>query len=481
MDVADTYDLQPCLNLFCERKWVKYVKVLVDILSLQFALVFAWMIRSYFCICLPLEMSARTYWDLAIALLLIPLAYWLKELYPGYGLATVERLRRRVRATFIFFVGFVSWDFFVHHPGRSRGIILLTFMFALVFPPIFQYLSRRLLLYFDCWGMPVIILGAGKTGEQLVWNLLHDKDLGLRPIAVLDDDESRWGGAIANVPIVGDLSKASEFSGTVTCAFLAIPSAGRDRIAELVRNLPFSSVIIIPNLSGIQSLWVEVRDLDGVVGLELKKKLFLSSNLCFKRFMDYFIGFPLFVLSIPVYVVAALWIVVASPGNPFYCQVREGLGGKKFKVWKLRTMYPQADKLLHEYLENNPAAKAEWNSHFKLKNDPRIINGIGTILRKTSLDELPQLWNVLKGEMSLVGPRPFPHYHLERFDEDFRCLRRSVLPGMTGLWQVSARSDGDLQVQESLDTYYIRNWSIWLDIYLLGRTFGVVFSGKGAY
>jgi lipopolysaccharide/colanic/teichoic acid biosynthesis glycosyltransferase len=109
------------------------------------------------------------------------------------------------------------------------------------------------------------------------------------------------------------------------------------------------------------------------------------------------------------------------------------------------------------------------------------MKGVGKILRKTSLDELPQLWNVLRGEMSLVGPRPFPHYHLEQFSDDFRTLRRSVFPGMTGLWQIDARSDGNLGMQESLDTYYIRNWSIWLDLSLLFRTVKVVLSGKGAY
>jgi lipopolysaccharide/colanic/teichoic acid biosynthesis glycosyltransferase len=119
--------------------------------------------------------------------------------------------------------------------------------------------------------------------------------------------------------------------------------------------------------------------------------------------------------------------------------------------------------------------------YFKLKNDPRILKGVGFLLRKSSLDELPQLWNVVLGEMSLVGPRPFPHYHLEQFSQEFRNLRRSVIPGMTGLWQVLARSDGNLETQEKLDTYYIRNWSIWLDLSLLGRTALVVLTGKGAY
>jgi lipopolysaccharide/colanic/teichoic acid biosynthesis glycosyltransferase len=144
-------------------------------------------------------------------------------------------------------------------------------------------------------------------------------------------------------------------------------------------------------------------------------------------------------------------------------------------------MYPDAEIILQNYLKRNPDAKHEWQQFFKLKNDPRILPGIGLFLRKASLDELPQFWNVLRGEMSLVGPRPFPHYHLECFSSDFRKMRRSVLPGITGLWQVSGRSDGDLTIQENLDSYYIRNWSIWMDLYLLARTVLVVFSGKGAY
>src|SRR5262249_38163122 len=171
----------------------------------------------------------------------------------------------------------------------------------------------------------------------------------------------------------------------------------------------------------------------------------------------------------------AILIRAVSRGSPFYSQEREGINGRTIKVWKLRTMYENADDMLDAYLDANPDERLVWERFFKLKSDPRILPVIGHFLRRTSLDELPQFWNVVTGDMSLVGPRPFPVYHQERFPPRFRSLRCSVLPGLTGLWQVRARSDGDLTVQETLDTYYIRNWSLWMDLHILAHTVRVVF------
>jgi len=140
-----------------------------------------------------------------------------------------------------------------------------------------------------------------------------------------------------------------------------------------------------------------------------------------------------------------------------------------------------AEAFLERYLVERPSARVEWERHFKLAEDPRVLPLIGRLLRRTSIDELPQLWNILLGQMSFVGPRPFPYYHLQGFGAGFRQIRSSVTPGLTGYWQVTFRGTADLELQEALDTYYVDNWSVWLDLYILARTPGALLFGKGAY
>jgi Undecaprenyl-phosphate galactose phosphotransferase WbaP len=180
-----------------------------------------------------------------------------------------------------------------------------------------------------------------------------------------------------------------------------------------------------------------------------------------------------------VFLVIMILIVLDSEGPIFYRQSRIGRYGRKFYVYKFRTMVQNADQVLHMYLENSPELRAEWLATHKLKNDPRVTR-VGTILRKLSLDELPQLWNILNGEMSLIGPRPIVEQEIEKYGKCFD-LYVQVRPGLTGLWQVSGRSDTSYERRVELDEYYILNRSLKLDLQIILKTIGVVLGGKGAY
>lgn len=200
-----------------------------------------------------------------------------------------------------------------------------------------------------------------------------------------------------------------------------------------------------------------------------------------KRAFDLLMVIPAALVALPIVAAAAVAVIVASPGNPFYAQEREGRGGRSIRVWKLRTMHTDADALLARHLESDAAARSQWQERYKLTDDPRVVPGVGHLLRRSSLDELPQLWNVLRGDMSFVGPRPFPRYHLAAFDDGFVALRRTVTPGITGWWQISDRADADLRRQRELDTHYLLFGSFWFDLRVLLRTPLAVLKARGAH
>lgn len=198
-----------------------------------------------------------------------------------------------------------------------------------------------------------------------------------------------------------------------------------------------------------------------------------------KRIFDLIVVMFASITALPIIGISAILIKIISPGSPFFSHERVGLHGKIIRVWKLRTMHCNSQDLLAKHLAENPEAKAEWEQFFKLKNDPRIIQGIGHLLRKTSMDELPQLWNIFKGDMSVVGPRPVTLHELDFYGEA-KQFYLDVLPGLTGLWQVSGRNNTTYEERVDLDIEYFYKRSAFFDFRIFFRTFYVVFMQHGA-
>ena len=466
---------------FKKRSWALAAILVIDLLALELSLLLGCIVRYFLHSIFPIGLNAPQYQGVALGVLALPLAYYWVGLYPGYGMGAVQRIRARVYATFVVFMVLLTWNYAFEDRQWSRGVLVLTMLFALMLAPALEAPVRRVLFERGICGVPVLILGAGKTGARVAKTLRYESDLGFVPVGILDDDPRKWGTTLDGVQVLGPLSMAESFAGQVRIALIAMPRMQRERLSNLVQHLSFPNVIVVPDLFGIQSMWITSRDIGGVLGLEVRKNLLIPSNRVLKRALDLAISLPAFLITLPFVLACAAWIKAVSPGPALFRQEREGKAGRRIQVLKLRTMLNDSERVLAEYLNANPQEKANWIRFYKLKKDPRVIRGIGWFLRRYSLDELPQLWNVLKGEMSLVGPRPFPDYHLNSFPEAFRSFRSSVMPGVTGLWQVSARSDGDLEVQEAEDTYYVRNWSMWLDVYVLLRTIRTVLNPNGAY
>jgi Undecaprenyl-phosphate galactose phosphotransferase WbaP len=457
--------------------WVILALVLADVVALEASLLLAYLVRQALGFLFPAKVPLEGLAPLALVLLLFPLGYALAGLYPGYGLPAVERMRRKVQVTFLLYLALIAWNWLFSQEDWSRSVLLMAMGFSLVLVPLGGTLVRELLARLGLWGVPVLVLGAGKTGALVVRKLKEDGVLGLRPVALLDDDPAKWGIEVEGVPVLGGLDQAEDFAKRgVRHAILAMPGVGRVRLATLLQSLPFPHVILIPDLFGMPSLWVSGRDLGGVQGLEVTNNLLFWRNRLLKRVLDLILALLAMPLVLVSFVIVGLLIRIDSPGPVFFLQERPGEGRRPFKIWKFRTMYIDAERRFNSL---SPELLEEFWRYGKIRNDPRITR-VGYWLRKYSLDELPQIINVLRGEMSLVGPRPYLFEQLRQLDLYSNDIF-AVKPGLTGLWQISGRSEVTIEERVSMDIYYIRNWSIWLDLYILARTVWVVLTRKGAY
>lgn len=347
-----------------------------------------------------------------------------------------------------------------------------------------NYLQRRQLLQ-----IPVIIIGAGKTAELLAKSMCDDPGMGYKIVGFLEDNQVEKGFLEKYVripyPVLGgfaDVEKVIKATG-VKCAFVAAPGLDEYRLGMLIYRIQplVENVEVISNLVGVPTGTAEVESIfnEKLLILRLKNNLARPLNRYIKTALDYLLTIIGTILILPLLVFIAIWIYLDSPGPVIFKHMRVGKNGKPFPCYKFRSMCNNSQEKLAELLANDSAAREEWERDFKLKNDPRITKS-GAFLRKTSLDELPQIFNVLRGEMSLVGPRPVVQEELARYGE-FVQDYLMVKPGITGMWQVNGRSDTTYDERVQMDVWYVRNWSVWLDVMLLWRTIKSVFQCKGAY
>ena len=366
----------------------------------------------------------------------------------------------------------------------SRLFVAFFGLFSFINIVVFRYVFKKVLEKERLLQIPVLIIGAGKTAELLVKGITGDTGLGYKVIGFLEDNKVECK-ILQHYQVLGGFEDAETVikATGVQQVFIAAPGLEQEKITSLIYRVQplVKKVGIVPNLIGVPMGNLEVESFfnEKLMILRVTNNLARPFNRFLKTVFDYVLTFFGTIAISPILLVIAIWIYKDSPGPVIFKHTRIGKDGKPFPCYKFRSMCVDAKEKLEELLANDEEARAEWERDFKLKNDPRITKS-GAFLRKTILDELPQIFNVLRGEMSLVGPRPIIQEEIERYGE-YAADYLIVKPGITGMWQVSGRSDIDYEERVMLDSWYVRNWSVWLDIMLLWKTFDVVIRRKGAY
>ncbi len=368
----------------------------------------------------------------------------------------------------------------------SRTVLVLMGVISVPVLPAVRINAKKLLQRMGLLKSKVLILGAGKTGELMLNALKRDTNLGYDVIGFLDDDPKKIGKTIQGVKIHRGVDSAERYinKGDIHDIVIAMPGCAKEKLVSIINKLQHKvkNILFIPDLFGMAVLGTNLQHFfqEKAIGLEVKNNLAKPVNILIKKVFDLAVGTSLLIiLALPMLIISLL-IRMGSKGPAIFSQERIGKNGRPFRCYKFRTMKMNAEQEFNMLLENNPAVREEWEQNWKLKNDPRITL-IGDFLRRTSLDELPQILNVLKGEMSLVGPRPVTRKEIDEYYRDKAEPCFGVPLGITGLWQVSGRSDTGYDYRIALDLWYVRNWNLWLDIVILLKTIRIVLKREGAY
>lgn len=464
----------------------KICLILSDILSLYLSLMCAVFLLNHI-----LGLDVQKYSSLSnlgLAKLLglsIIFVFWYQEQYVKRR-PVWEELLLLYKTIAIFAILHFSFTYlFAHHIIKLINVVF--WVILLVILPGLRYITRRILLYLNLWQRDLYIVGTGDNALAAAKLLGQNTILGYKLCGLVTLTKHTVSSAHcenSNMKIFSyDELIHMDKAGSEIEIIFALPMKELLLHADKINLLQakYTFVSVIPDMLGLPLYGVEIDHFFGndQVILRLQNNLSRRINRIVKRTMDIVLSVVGLITLSPLFLLFAIFIKYVNHSRVFFKHKRIGREGKEFYCIKFQTMYPNSGEILSDLLANDKLAKEEWEKDFKLKNDPRVTP-IGAFLRKTSLDELPQLWNVLLGEMSLVGPRPIVHAEKVRYNTGFYYYQL-VRPGITGLWQISGRNDINYNDRVRLDTWYVKNWSLWHDFIILIRTIVVVIARKGAY
>ena len=387
-------------------------------------------------------------------------------LHPAAPISPVEELRRLVGSAMLTHIGVIAALALIRQTTEdfSRVVMVASgVLVALLAQPV-RDIARRVMFALGVGRIPVVVAGSSAAVEQVKHTLETDDYLGFRVERCFDERQLRK---------VVRKSQTRNVRILVACLDVRLFQCQMEEYSQW-----FTHIEYLPTSKAFPVLGARAISFGGLGGLEMVNQRMMGVLRFEKWLLDKTLALLAFLALLPFFVVVPLLIKLTSRGPVFFRQERLGKDGRKIKVWKFRSMYVDAESRLERLFAENPSRKAEWKAAFKLRDDPRVTP-LGRFLRKTSIDEFPQLFNVLAGEMALIGPRPIVQEEVHYYGDSYRIFS-SVKPGVTGLWQVSGRSDTDYGRRVALDTYYVLNWSPWLDVWILFRSVPAVLFMRGA-
>jgi undecaprenyl-phosphate galactose phosphotransferase len=485
----------PQTKWFCNPRFEKPLLIVSDIVSITLAFICAAMSSASFH---GDAMSSYQAWDAALDTGRLQIYFFLMFLSVGVFWGKGHYSKRKPFANEIKDILKVSLAvaaldvvlLFLAKSEFSRTTVLINWAGVPILLALIRLVTKRSLVAAGGWIRPMVIIGWGENAVETALAFKDEPLMGLQLVAFLipadkeklvHDIKDKHGNLIPSISVGMDPVQTLKRLGSPHVV-LALEQGGVETYQDMIQQLSRhnNDVQLVPALRGLPLYGMEANHFFAheVLLLTMRNNLARRLPQLIKRCFDLVVSLTVLLLGSPVFLFIAF--KVSQSGRPiFFGHTRVGQHNRPFKCYKFRTMAPNADKLLADLLATSAEARAEWERDFKLKNDPRITP-IGQFLRKTSLDEIPQLWNVLKGDMSLVGPRPVVTAELERYGNQVDYYLEAK-PGVTGLWQISGRNDVSYETRVYLDAWYVKNWSLFNDVVILLRTVKVIFRKDGAY